>query len=276
MADVPRVRLSDGVEIPQLGFGVFQVPPDETGRAVEDALAAGYRHLDTAAAYRNERGVAAGIAAAGVPREEIFVTTKLWNTEQGFDSTLAAFERSIENLDTDHVDLYLIHWPVPARDLYLDTWRAFERIAEEGGARSIGVSNFRVPDLERLSREAERMPTINQIELHPLLQQEELRAWHAEHGIATEAWSPLAQGEVLGDDTLATIAAHHGRTVAQVVLRWHLQLGNVVIPKSVTPARVRENFDLFDFELSEDDLAAIARLDAGHRTGPDPSTFGAS
>ena len=276
MADVPSVRLSDGVEIPQLGFGVFQVPPDETQRAVEDALAAGYRHLDTAAAYRNERGVAAGIAAAGVPRGELFVTTKLWNTEQGFDSTLAAFETSIENLDTDHVDLYLIHWPTPARDLYLDTWRAFERIREEGGARSIGVSNFRVPDLERLAAEAGQMPTINQIELHPLLQQAELRAWHATHGMATEAWSPLAQGEVLGDDTLATIAAHHGRTVAQVVLRWHLQLGNVVIPKSVTPARVRENFDLFDFELSEDDLAAIARLDVGHRTGPDPSTFGAS
>jgi 2,5-diketo-D-gluconate reductase A len=276
VADVPNVRLSDGAEIPQLGFGVFQVPPDETQRAVEDALAAGYRHLDTAAAYRNERGVAAAIAASGVPREEIFITTKLWNTEHGFDSALAAFERSIENLDTDHVDLYLIHWPVPARDLYLDTWRAFERIVEEGGARSIGVSNFRVPDLERLAQEAERMPTINQIELHPLLQQAELRAWHAEHGIATEAWSPLAQGEVLHDDTLVTIAAHHRRTVAQVILRWHLQLGNVVIPKSVTPARVRENFDLFDFELSEDDLATIARLDAGHRTGPDPSTFGAS
>jgi 2,5-diketo-D-gluconate reductase A len=272
-ADVPNVRLSDGVEIPQLGFGVFQVPPDETQRAVEDALAAGYRHLDTAAAYRNERGVAAAVAASGIPRGEIFITTKLWNSEQGFDSTLAAFERSLEALDTDHVDLYLIHWPVPTRDLYLDTWRAFERIKEEGGSRSIGVSNFRVEDLGRLEREAGQMPTINQIELHPLLQQAELRAWHAGHGIATEAWSPLAQGEVLGDDTLVTIAAHHQRTVAQVILRWHLQLGNVVIPKSVTPSRVRENFDLFDFELTEDDLATIARLDAGHRTGPDPATF---
>jgi 2,5-diketo-D-gluconate reductase A len=275
VADVPNVRLSDGIDIPQLGFGVFQIPPEETQRAVEDALAAGYRHLDTAPTYRNERGVAAGIAAAGIGREEIFLTTKLPNTEQGFDSTLAAFEHSLEDLDTDHVDLYLIHWPLPARDLFLDTWRAFERIKEEGGARSIGVSNFRIDDLERLAREAGQMPTINQVELHPLLQQSELRAWHAEHAIATEAWSPLAQGEVLGDDTLATIAAHHRRTVAQVVLRWHLQLGNVVIPKSVTPARVRENFDLFDFELSEDDLAAIARLEAGHRTGPDPSTFGA-
>ena len=276
MADVPNVRLSDGVEIPQLGFGVFQIPPDETQRAVEDALAAGYRHIDTAAAYRNERGVAAGVAASAVPREEIFITTKLRNADQGLDSTLAAFDKSIERLDTDHVDLYLIHWPAPARDLYLDTWRAFERIKEEGGSRSIGVSNFRIEDLERIGREAEQMPTINQIELHPLLQQAELRAWHAEHGIATEAWSPLAKGEVLGDDTLMTIAGHHDRTVAQVILRWHLQIGNVVIPKSVTPARVRENFDLFDFELSEDDLAAIARLDGGHRTGPDPSTFGAS
>jgi 2,5-diketo-D-gluconate reductase A len=275
VADVPNVRLGDGTTIPQVGFGVFQVPPDETQRAVEDALAAGYRHIDTAAAYRNERGVAAGIAASGVPRAEIFITTKLWNSEQGFDSTLAAFEKSIEALDTEQVDLYLIHWPVPARDLFLDTWRAFERIHAEGGARSIGVSNFRVADLERLASEAETQPTVNQIELHPLLQQVELRAWHAEHGIATEAWSPLAQGEVLKDDTLLTIAAHHERTVAQVILRWHLQLGNVVIPKSVTPARVRENLDIFDFELTEDDLAAIARLDAGHRTGPDPASFGA-
>ena len=276
MADVPSVSLGDGVEIPQVGFGVFQVPPADTQRAVETALEAGYRHIDTAAAYRNERGVAAGVAASGLHREEIFITTKLWNTEQGFDSTLAAFDRSIEELDSGRVDLYLIHWPVPARDLYLDTWRAFERIKAEGGARAIGVSNFRVADLERLVREAEQMPAINQIELHPLLQQAELRAWHAARGIVTEAWSPLAQGKVLNDDTLVTIAAHHDKTPAQVVLRWHLQLGNVVIPKSVTPERVRENLDLFDFELSEDDLAAIARLDAGHRTGPDPETFGAA
>jgi 2,5-diketo-D-gluconate reductase A len=273
VADVPNVRLSDGVEIPQLGYGVFQIPPDDTQRAVEAALEAGYRHIDTAAAYRNERGVAAGIAASSIPRGEIFITTKLWNAEQGFDSTLAAFDQSIERLDVDHVDLYLIHWPVPARDLYLDTWRAFERIHAEGGARSIGVSNFRIADLERLGREAETMPTVNQIELHPLLQQAELRAWHAEHGIATEAWSPLAQGEVLEDETLMTVAAHQEKTVAQVILRWHLQLGNVVIPKSVTPERIRANLGIFDFELSEDDMAAIARLDAGHRTGPDPDTF---
>jgi 2,5-diketo-D-gluconate reductase A len=273
VADVPNVRLGDGVEIPQLGFGVFQVPPDDTQRAVEDALATGYRHLDTAAAYRNERGVGAGVAASGIPREEIFITTKLWNTEQGLDSTLAAFEKSLEELDSDHVDLYLIHWPVPSRDLYLDTWRAFERIKAEGGSRSIGVSNFRIEDLERLERDADQMPTVNQIELHPLLQQAELRAWHAEHDIVTEAWSPIAQGEVLKDETLSAIAAAHERTVAQVVLRWHIQLGNVVFPKSVTPERVRENFDLFGFELSDDDMTAIARLDAGHRTGPDPATF---
>jgi 2,5-diketo-D-gluconate reductase A len=273
VAVVPNLTLADGVEVPQVGFGVFQVPPDETQRAVEGALEAGYRHIDTAAAYRNERGVAAGIAASGVPRGEIFVTTKLWNAEQGFDSTLAAFDHSIEELDTDHVDLYLIHWPVPAKDLYLESWRAFERIKSEGGARSIGVSNFRVEDLERMQREAGQMPTINQIEPHPLLQQEELRAWHAEHGIVTEAWSPLAQGQILEDDTLLTIAGHHERTVAQVVLRWHLQIGNVVIPKSVTPERIRTNLDLFDFELSEDDMAAIARLDVGHRVGPHPDTF---
>ncbi|HEX2709049.1 MAG TPA: aldo/keto reductase [Solirubrobacterales bacterium] len=270
---IPAVALHDGVEIPQLGFGVFQVPPEDTQTAVEVALATGYRHIDTAAAYRNEAGVGAAIAAAGLARDEIFVTTKLWNAEQGFDSTLRACEQSLERLGMDHVDLYLIHWPVPTEDRFLDTWRAFERISEEGKSRSIGVSNFRVEDLERLEREAEMQPTVNQIELHPELQQDELRAWHADHEIATEAWSPLAQGALLDDETIATIAAHHEKTPAQTILRWHLQIGNVVIPKSVTPERVRENFDLFDFELSEDDLGAIARLDAGNRTGPDPATF---
>jgi 2,5-diketo-D-gluconate reductase A len=269
----PVLTLHDGVEMPQLGFGVFQIPPEETQERVEEALATGYRHVDTAAAYRNEAGVGAAIAASGVRREEVFVTTKLWNSEQGYDSTLRAFEKSLERLGTGHVDLYLIHWPLPARDLYLDTWRAFERIHEEGGARSIGVSNFRVEDLERLEREAERRPTVNQVELHPRLQQAELRAWHADHDVATEAWSPLAQGDLLEDGTIATIAAHHDRTPAQAILRWHLQVGNVVIPKSVTPSRIRENFEVFDFELSEDDMAAIERLDAGERTGPDPSTF---
>jgi 2,5-diketo-D-gluconate reductase A len=270
---LPAVTLHDGVEIPQLGFGVFQVPPEDTQETVEEALAAGYRHIDTAAAYRNEAGVGTAIAAAGLARDEVFVTTKLWNSQQGYDSTLAAFDKSLERLGFDFVDLYLIHWPVPSEDRYLDTWRAFERIQDEGRSRSIGVSNFRVEDLERLEEEAERRPTVNQIELHPSLQQAGLRAWHADHGVATEAWSPLAQGELLEEETIATIAAHHEKTVAQTILRWHLQLGNVVIPKSVTPERIRENIELFDFELSEDDMAAIARLDAGQRTGPDPTDF---
>ena len=273
VTEVPVVTLHDGVAIPQLGFGVFQIPPEETQEKVEEALRVGYRHIDTAAAYRNEAGVGAAIAASGVRREDVFVTTKLWNSEQGYDSTLRAFEKSIERLGTGHVDLYLIHWPLPSRDLFPDTWRAFERIQEEGGARSIGVSNFRVEDLERLERDAERRPTVNQVELHPRLQQAELRDWHAAHDIATEAWSPLAQGELLEEGTIETVAAHHDRTPAQVILRWHLQLGNVVIPKSSTPERIRENFEVFDFELSEDDMAALERLDAGERTGPDPGSF---
>jgi len=271
--EVPVLTLHDGVEIPQLGFGVFQIPPEETQEKVEEALGVGYRHIDTAAAYRNEAGVGAAIAATGVRREDVFVTTKLWNSEQGYDSTLRAFEKSIERLGTGHVDLYLIHWPLPSRDLFLDTWRAFERIQEEGGARSIGVSNFRVEDLERIEADAERRPTVNQVELHPRLQQAELRAWHGDHDVVTEAWSPLAQGELLEDGTIETVAAHHDRTSAQVILRWHLQVGNVVIPKSSTPERIRENFELFDFELSEDDMAALERLDTGERTGPDPASF---
>jgi 2,5-diketo-D-gluconate reductase A len=267
------VTLHDGIEIPQLGFGVFQIPAGETQERVEEALSVGYRHVDTAAAYGNEAGVGAAIAASGVRREDVFVTTKLWNSEQGYDSTLRAFEQSLERLGTGHVDLYLIHWPLPGRDLFLDTWRAFERIKEEGGAASIGVSNFRIEDLERLEREAGQRPTVNQIELHPRLQQTDLRAWHGEHGIATEAWSPLAQGDLLEDGTIATVAAHHERTPAQAILRWHLQIGNVVIPKSATPERIRENFEVFDFELSEDDMAAIERLDSGERTGPDPGSF---
>jgi 2,5-diketo-D-gluconate reductase A len=269
----PVISLHDGVEIPQLGFGVFQVPPSETQSVVETALDAGYRHIDTAAAYRNEAGVGAAIAQSGIPREEIFLTTKLWNSQQGYDSTLRALESSRERLGLDQVDLYLIHWPLPSRGLYLETWRAFERIREEGGTRSIGVSNFRVEELEALDREAELRPTVNQIELHPRFQQHELRAWHAEHGIATEAWSPLGQGTLLADATIAEVAAHHVRTPAQVVIRWHLQLGNVVIPKSATPERIRENFAVLDFELEQDEMEALERLDGGGRIGPDPATF---
>jgi 2,5-diketo-D-gluconate reductase A len=271
--EAPLLPLRDGVEIPQLGFGVFLIPAEETQERVEEALSVGYRHVDTAAAYGNEAEVGAAIAATGVRREDVFVTTKLWNSEQGYDSTLRAFEASLERLGTGNVDLYLIHWPLPSRDLFLDTWRAFERIKEEGGARSIGVSNFRIEDLQRLEIEAEQLPTVNQVELHPRFQQAELRAWHADHGVATEAWAPLAQGELLEDGTIETVAAHHDRTPAQVILRWHLQVGNVVIPKSSNPERIRQNFEVFDFELSEDDMAAIARLDTGERIGPDPGSF---
>jgi 2,5-diketo-D-gluconate reductase A len=270
---VPTVTLHDGVEIPQLGFGVFQVPPDDTQEVVEEALAAGYRHVDTAAAYRNERGVGAAIAASGIPREEVFVTTKLWNSQQGHDSTLEAIGKSLGRLDMDYVDLYLIHWPAPAQDLYVETWRAFEEIREEGRARTIGVSNFRIEDLERLERETDTMPTVNQVELHPRFQQSELRAWHRDHGIATEAWSPLGQGHLLDEEAIVEIAERHGRTPAQTILRWHLQLGNVVIPKSVTPERIRENFDVFGFELSEEEMAAFDSIDTGRRFGPDPATF---
>jgi 2,5-diketo-D-gluconate reductase A len=270
---IPKVELHDGVEIPQFGFGVFQVPPDDTRAAVEDALEAGYRHIDTAGAYRNEKGVGEALAASGIPREEVFVTTKLWNSQQGYDSALAGFEASLGRLGLDQVDLYLIHWPMPTEDLFVDTWRAFERIHEEGGARTIGVSNFRIEDLERLEREASTRPTINQVELHPWLQQAELRRWHAEHGIATEAWSPLAKAWHLDDETIAPIAAAHGKSPAQAILRWHIQLGNIVFPKSVTPERLRENIDIFDFELTEAEMAAFEGLDSGERTGPDPATF---
>jgi 2,5-diketo-D-gluconate reductase A len=270
---VPALALHDGVEIPQLGLGVFQVPPDDTQRVVEEALGIGYRHIDTAAAYRNERGVGAAIQAAAIPREELFVTTKLWNSQQGFDSTLGALEKSLDRLGLAYVDLYLIHWPVPTEGRALETWQAFERIYEEGGSRTIGVSNFRIEDLEQLEREAETLPTVNQIELHPHLQQAELRAWHLEHQVATEAWSPLAQGELLVNETIASVAARHERTPAQAILRWHLQLGNVVIPKSVTPERIRENFEVFDFELSDDDMTELGALDVRQRIGPDPATF---
>jgi 2,5-diketo-D-gluconate reductase A len=254
---IPNITLHDGVEIPQLGFDVFQVPPEETQSAVELALEAGYRHIDTAAAYRNERGVGAALASSGLPREDYFVTTKLWDSQQGRDSTLAAFEASLDRLGLDHVDLYLIHWPVPTEGLFLDTWRAFEQIHGEEAARTIGVSNFRVEDLQLLDRETETPPTVNQIELHPRFQRANLRAWHAEHGIATEAWSPLAQGELLADATIGEIAARHGKTPAQVILRWHLQLGNVVIPKSGMAERIRENIEIFDFELPDEEMAAI-------------------
>ncbi|MFJ6392318.1 aldo/keto reductase [Streptomyces sp. NPDC091972] len=259
--------------MPQLGFGVFQVPDEETTRAVADALAAGYRSIDTAAIYGNERGVGRALAASGLPREDLFITTKLWNDDQGKDNALAAFGASLDKLGLEYVDLYLIHWPAPARDRYVETYQVLEEILTSGRTRAIGVSNFRVPDLRRLQERTGVTPAVNQIELHPALQQNELRAFHAEHGIATEAWSPLAQGAVLEDEPIVRIAGSHGVSPAQVVLRWHLQTGNVVIPKSVTPERIRQNLDVFGFELSDADMDAIAGLDRGLRTGPDPSTL---
>ncbi|MFB7450989.1 aldo/keto reductase [Streptomyces sp. NPDC056194] len=267
---IPTVKLNNGVEIPQLGFGVFQVPDDETTAAVTAALETGYRSIDTAAIYGNEAGVGRALAASGLPREELFVTTKLWNADQGYDATLRAFDAGLAKLGLDHVDLYLIHWPAPARDLYRDSWRALERLAEEGRIRAAGVSNFQPGHLRRLMDGTELIPAVNQVELHPGLQQGELRAFHAEHGIATEAWSPLAQGAVLGDPAIAAIAARYGKSPAQVVIRWHLQLGNVVIPKSVTPARIRENFEVFDFALTDEEMRAVAALDHDLRTGPHP------
>jgi len=270
---IPNVTLSDGELIPQLGFGVFQVPPKETTEAVTRALAAGYRHIDTAAAYRNEAGVGQAIHASGLDRDEVFVTTKCFNDNHGHEEAKRALKASLHQLEMEHVDLYLIHWPVPSQDKYVETWQAFIELQQEGLVRSIGVSNFQSAHLERIIRETGVKPTVNQVELHPRFQQIGLRREHQELGIVTEAWSPLAQGRVLDDPTITAIAQAHGKTPGQVVIRWHLQLGNVVIPKSVTPERIIENFDVIDFTLSANEMAAIDELDAGERTGPDPDTF---
>ncbi|MGH3897364.1 MAG: aldo/keto reductase [Pseudonocardiaceae bacterium] len=270
----PVITLNNGVQIPQLGFGVFQVPAQETERVVSTALEVGYRSIDTAAAYGNEEGVGRAVASCGLARDEVFVATKLWNAHHGYDQALRAFDESARRLGLDIVDLYLIHWPVPSLDRYVETWKALEKLASDGRVRAIGVSNFTADHLRRLVAETATVPAVNQVELHPYFPQPELRAVHAGYGIATEAWSPLAQGgELLSDATITGLADRYAVTPAQVVLRWHLQLGNIVIPKSVTPARIQENFDVSNFDLSTADLATIAPLTTGNRLGDDPTTF---
>jgi diketogulonate reductase-like aldo/keto reductase len=275
MADQPTITLNNKSTIPQLGFGVFKVPPDETTEAVLRALEAGYRHIDTAAMYGNERGVGEAIRRFGLPREDVFITTKLNNDAHGRAQAPRALERSLSELGTDYVDLYLIHWPLPRQDRYVETWEALVELQEQGPARAIGVSNFQPHHLRQIIDATGVVPAVNQIELHPYLAQDELRRVDADEGIATEAWSPIARGgALLRDPVITTTAEKYARTPAQVVIRWHLQLGNVVIPKSVTPERIVENFDVFGFELSDDDMASITGLDRGERTGPDPDNFG--
>lgn len=269
-SEIPTRTLNDGHTIPQLGLGVYKVADRIAADVVATAIDAGYRHIDTATLYANEKGVGDGIRRSGIDRSDLFVTTKVWNADHGFDSTLRAFDHSMELLGLDVLDLYLIHWPAPAQDRYVDTWRALERLRADGRVASIGVSNFHPHHLERLFAETEIVPAVNQIELHPWLPQREAREFHDARGIVTEAWSPLARGGILGNPTLDLIAAKHGVSVAQVVIRWHLQLGNVVIPKSATPSRIVENIDVFGFELDETDLAGIATLESGERTGRDP------
>ncbi|WP_349897543.1 aldo/keto reductase [Parafrigoribacterium soli] len=269
---VPTVKLNDGTEIPQLGFGVFLVDPDEAERIVSDALEVGYRHIDTAAIYRNEEGVGRAIAASGLKPGELFVTTKLYNNDQGTQSAYDAMQRSLEKLGLEQVNLYLIHWPSPAQDRYVESWRALEKIREKGQTRSIGVSNFMVPHLERLLAETDTVPAVNQIELHPYHQQPAVTAFGADHGIATEAWGPLGQGKypLLELPEITSIADAHGKSAAQVVLRWHLQQGHIVFPKSNRRERMAENFDLFDFELTAAEQASITGLERAGRVGGDP------
>jgi 2,5-diketo-D-gluconate reductase A len=271
---IPTLTLNNGVTMPQLGFGVFQVPDEDTAAAVGEALRAGYRSIDTAKVYGNEEGVARAIRESGIPREELFVTTKLWNDDHGYDAALRAFDASRDRLGLDHVDLYLIHWPAPKRGSYVETWRALEKLLADGVVRAIGVSNFHPAHLRRIVDETGTVPAVNQIELHPYLQQGELRQLHRDLGIATEAWSPLAKGgDLLGEQAVVELAKKHDRTPAQVVIRWHLQLGNVVIPKSVTPSRIQENLSVFDFRLDAEDMARLSTLERGLRTGPNPDTF---
>lgn len=273
---VPTLSFNDGHTIPQLGFGVFRVDPDEAERIVSDALEVGYRHIDTAAIYGNEAGVGRAIAKSGIPRDELFITTKLWNSDQGTQSAFDAVDLSLEKLGLDSVDLYLIHWPVPSRELYIESWKALEQIKADGKATSIGVSNFRLPDLDRVLAETETVPVINQIELHPLFTQLPLRDYGDAHGILTESWGPLGHAKIdlFGEGPIAAAAASHGVSPAQAILRWHLQNGLVVIPKSNSRERMAQNFDLFDFELSADEVAAISALNQDHRSGGHPDEVG--
>jgi diketogulonate reductase-like aldo/keto reductase len=265
---VLAIELNNKVQLPQVGFGVYKIPDDEVARAMRAAFDAGYRSVDTATLYENERGVGEGVRASGIAREELFITTKLWNTDHGYDAALRAFDKSLGELELDYVDMYLIHWPVPEKDLYVETWRALEKILADGRTRAIGVSNFGEEHLRRLLDEGDVVPAVNQVELHPWLQRPGLRAFHRRHEIVTEAWSPLARGgELLSSDPITTIARKHGKTPAQVVLRWHIEMGHVVIPKSVTPQRIAENIALFDFELDSHDIAAIATLESGRHVG---------
>lgn len=265
-------RLRDGIEIPRIGLGVLRVPAEDARRSVRTALEVGYRAVDTAAVYGNEDGVGQGIRESGVPRDEVFLTTKVWNTNHGYDETLEAFSRSCERLGVDYVDLYLIHWPMVSVGRIPETWAALQEIKRRGQARSIGVSNFLVKHLEQLAVDSDERPSVNQIELHPDMQQQELRDYHAKHGISTEAWSPLGQGQVLEHPALIDIAAGHGRSVAQIVLRWHLQLGNIAIPKSSNPERIRQNIEVFDFVLSDEDMRTIAGLNQDRRIGSHPDS----
>jgi 2,5-diketo-D-gluconate reductase A len=270
---VPHVHLNNGVEIPQLGFGVFQIDPADTATAVRSAIEVGYRHIDTAEMYGNEKEVGEGIRASAVPREDIWITSKINNNKHGFDSTLAAFDQTLADLGVEQIDLILIHWPLPEAGDFVGTWKALEQVYAEGRARSIGVSNFQSNHINRLADECTVVPAVNQIEVHPYLVQTAVRQFNAEHGIATEAWSPIAQGGVLADPVIKGIAMEHGKSTAQVVLRWHVQLGNIIFPKSSSTERMRENFEIFDFELSPADMGFISALNRDERTGPDPDVF---
>ncbi len=273
MSTQPHVTFNDGRTIPQIGLGVWQTPDDVAVAAVETALKTGYRHVDTAAVYRNETGVGEGMRASGIARGDIFLTTKVWNDDQGYNETLRAMDASLKRLGTDYVDLYLIHWPSAYRGKFIDTWKALIRLREEGKAGSIGVSNFEGDYLDEIIKATGVAPALNQIQLHPRFQQQKMRAKHANLGVLTESWSPLGQGQMLADPVIAEIAARHGKSPAQVIIRWHLDSGLIVIPKSVTPSRIVENFNVFDFTLSDEDKAAIAGLDsADGRIGADPVT----